>query len=64
MREIKFRAWDKDRMVKGFELFEDNSAYRGAIPMQFTGLLDKNGKGIYEVWHNYCDLGKGIWNLF
>lgn len=48
MREIKFRAWDKDRMVKGFELFEDNSAYRGAIPMQFTGLLDKNGKEIYE----------------
>lgn len=47
-REIKFRAWDKDRMVKGFELFEDNSAYRGAIPMQFTGLLDKNGKEIYE----------------
>lgn len=57
MREIKFRAWDKDRMVKGFELFEDNSAYRGAIPMQFTGLLDKNGKEIYEgdLLHNSMD---------
>jgi hypothetical protein len=58
MREIKFRAWD----VKNKEMLEDypapddyvdinNIFYSWAdeyVPMQFTGLKDKNSKEIYE----------------
>ena len=51
MREIKFRAWDKEqkKITVIFDIFS------GAIPnitkhdlMQYTGLKDKNGKEIYE----------------
>ena len=61
MREIKFRAWDKDekRMTTTFSvssqgqvtftpLGESTRYLTGYILMQFTGLLDKNGKEIYE----------------
>jgi uncharacterized phage protein (TIGR01671 family) len=60
MREIKFRAWDKDelRMVeRPFVVSNEGEAfdeYRGGgyvkqyDLMQFTGLKDKNGKEIYE----------------
>jgi uncharacterized phage protein (TIGR01671 family) len=56
-REIKFRFWD------GHSMQSDNSGWNedlginemfnaletfGNIPMQFTGLKDKNGKEIYE----------------
>lgn len=50
-REIKFRAWDGDLK----NMFQDvawvprrMSATKNWVFMQFTGLIDKNGKAIYE----------------
>lgn len=62
MREIKFRAWYRDRkvMTDGFSLgnllktanSQDEISFMMAQQyseiMQFTGLHDKNGKEIYE----------------
>ena len=49
MREIKFRAWDKDKNKMTFP----SAIIQPNIPsnyewMQYTGLKDKNGKEIYE----------------
>ena len=64
MREIKFRAWDKDNekmvYIPGVKRTEDwlspeiNELIKHCqeeenyILMQYTGLKDKNGKEIYE----------------
>ena len=64
MREIKFRAWIENRklMCDVFSIrfsregqyqiyMKDNTGFNwltGAIPLQFTGLKDKNDKEIYE----------------
>ena len=50
MREIKFRAFYKERMTEPFGLANDYyeiDVAHGEV-MQFTGLKDKNGKEIYE----------------
>jgi len=54
-REIKFRAWDesdgKPYMLGPYDLKDaifNNKDIRCLPIMQFTGLLDKNGKEIYE----------------
>lgn len=57
MREIKFRAWDKENSEMTLFTFDDvssgqvgnNDQYISEmVVMQYTGLLDKNGKEIYE----------------
>ncbi len=63
MREIKFRLWDGERMEYDpsawCESINESLAYADdvdAIIMQHTGLLDKNGKEIYEFDYlgDYC----------
>ena len=61
MREIKFRAWDKDSKKYVFisetidgEFWINNGISSEEMPLhrgafeQYTGLKDKNGKEIYE----------------
>jgi len=56
MREIKFRAWDGEKMLnpdfinrQGHAYWKENSiTERTEIVMQYTGLKDKNGVEIYE----------------
>lgn len=59
MREIKFRAWAKDAANRPETMWDWDThrrtigewignQERGVTLMQYTGLLDKNGKEIYE----------------
>jgi uncharacterized phage protein (TIGR01671 family) len=58
MREIKFRAWEVNKVLGGrmsetFTLFDIHNNGLGSYGdtytlMQFTGLKDKNRKDIYE----------------
>lgn len=50
MREIKYRAWEHDRKIicYGYETYISDAEQNKYPLMQFTGLLDKNGKEIFE----------------
>jgi len=52
MREIKFRAWDKENKVmmdwEDIKYIDLDTLQKSSILMQYTGLKDKNSKEIYE----------------
>jgi uncharacterized phage protein (TIGR01671 family) len=75
-RIIKFRAWDKkvNKMYKWVAVMDQHNVYSynplveviTRIPykvevMQFTGLLDKNGKEIYE--NDVVEAEDGVWQV-
>lgn len=71
MREIKFRAWEGDKMTydmvvcygKAWSLIDDRPI-EGAILMQYVGLKDKNGKEGYgsDFWEYAGDIYLITWD--
>ena len=53
MRELKFRAWDKETRTMYYDVICRSATWNailshGGIGMQYTGRKDKNKKDIYE----------------
>lgn len=61
-RDLRFRAWDGKNMVLGFfNMPPQDEITQSWDYMQFTGLLDKNGKEIYEGdWCRFTHRGEAF----
>ena len=66
MREIKFRVWDENArtmwsdkdLINGRAKYDHIFGCPGLVPLQYTGLKDKNGVEIYEG--DICEIPRYI----